>query len=334
MRPRGLGYAWCHHGEILQGVFPDRSGRRRPALVTLPMTGLRTTAEFVLGPPGGELSVAPPERTKALLAARAAMHVCARRLGFRPCGGWLRLSGPVPVGLGMGSSTSDVVAAVRAVTAAFGVALSPTTAARLAVRAETAADPLMFDTRPTLFAHRDGRVLEVLGDALPSALVLGCVLGGGGPVDTLALPVAEYLEDEYQEFQRLRALLRRAVRSADVGLLGAVCTGSARLNQRRHAKDELDELERVARRVGAAGVQVAHSGNVAGLVFDPEDPGLDRGLRRGARALNRAGVPVTMTFHIGGQLRRPTCTSTSRTRSAGRTWSVSRVDWCASGSRR
>ncbi|MDQ3789120.1 MAG: GHMP kinase, partial [Actinomycetota bacterium] len=223
---------------------------------------------------------------------------CARRTGRPRCGGHLRLHSDLPLGLGMGSSTGDVIAAVRAVAASFGVVLPPGVIARLAVLAEHASDPLMLDERPLLFAQREGRVLEDLGDALPPVVVVGCLTGGGVPVDTLAMPSAD-AHDDVREFEELRAMLRRAIASADVALLGEVSTESARRNQRRLPKDELTDLEAVARRAGSAGVQVAHSGNVAGLLFGPAADDLDERLWHCMRALHDRRIPVTRIFRTG-----------------------------------
>ncbi|MFI1394344.1 GHMP kinase [Streptomyces sp. NPDC020681] len=292
---RGRGYASCHHGEILQGVFLDGRGRRRAGLVTLPMYGLGTTAEFVRRP-GTDLSVVPADRTKALRAAGLAVEECVRLLGGPACGGELRLTADVPVGLGMGSSSSDVIAAVRAVADAYGLRLPPQTIAALAVRAERASDPLMLDGRPVLFAQREGHVLEVLGEALPPVVVVGCTLGGGRPVDTLSLPARRYDDEEVQAFEQLRSALRRAIADRDPALLGHVCTASAKRGQRTLRHAEFDTLRHVARRTGATGVQIAHSGNVAGLLFDPAGSGLRRRMRHCVHALNSNGIPVTRTF--------------------------------------
>ncbi|WP_327351392.1 GHMP family kinase ATP-binding protein [Streptomyces sp. NBC_01304] len=296
----GAGYAACHHGEILQGVFLDDRGRRCAGLVTLPLRGLGTRAEFVRRPGTGpsRVEVVPAGRTKALRAAVLAIEECAEHCQGELCGGELRLSGDIPVGLGMGSSSSDVIAAVRAVADAHGVRLAPETVARLAVRAERASDPLMLDGRPLLFAQREGRVLEVLGAALPPLVVVGCTLGGGRPVDTdtLALAEATYDDSDVGAYARLRTLLRRAIVHADPALLGHVATQSARRGQRRLAHAEFGAMTRIAGRFGAVGVQIAHSGCVAGLLFDPASRALRHRLRQCTAALQGEGIPVTRTF--------------------------------------
>lgn len=295
----GTGHAACHHGELLQGVFLDADGRRCAGLVTLPLAGPGSRADFVRRPgtPPEALTVVPADRGKAARAAGLAVAECAREAGLPPSGGQLRLTGDVPVGLGMGSSTSDVIATVRAVADAYGLRLAPAAVARLAVAAERASDPLMLDARPVLFAQREGRVLEVLGPALPPLAVVGCVLGGGAPVDTLALPVQEVTDTDVREYERLRVLLRRAIGSGDVRLLGRVATASARRAQRVLRHPEFETLTAIARRSGAAGVQIAHSGAVAGVLFDPAAPGgLRRRLHACRHALDAHGIPTTRTF--------------------------------------
>ncbi|MFJ7590469.1 GHMP kinase [Streptomyces sp. NPDC097617] len=295
---RGVGHAACHHGEILQGVFLDATGRRCAGLVTLPMTGPGSRAEFTRRPgtPPERLGVLPGDRTKAARAAALAVAECARRCREAPCGGELRIASDIPVGLGMGSSTGDVIAVVRAVADSYGVRLAPDTVARLAVRAELACDPLMLDTRPVLFAQREGRVLEVLGPRLPPLVVVGCALGGGAPVDTLSLPVPAHDASDVRAFERLRTLLRRAVATGNAALLGRVASASARRGQELLRHPEFDTLTDIARRLGAVGVQIAHSGAVAGLLLDPGARALRHRVRGCVRALESNGIAVTRTF--------------------------------------
>ncbi|PSJ29078.1 GHMP kinase [Streptosporangium nondiastaticum] len=296
--PTGTGHAPCHHGELLQGVFLDDEGRRCAGLVTLPMAGPGSRAEFVRRPGTAPeaLTVVPADRTKAARAAALAVAECAERTGQPPCGGELRIICDIPVGLGMGSSTSDVIAAVRAVADSYRLRPAPAAVARLAVRAELACDPLMLDGRPVLFAQREGRVLEILGPALPPLVVVGCALGGGAPVDTLSLPAHEPTDSDVRAWERLRTRLRRAVAGGDAQLLGRVATASARRGQEVLGHPEFGALDSIARRVGAAGVQIAHSGAVAGVLFDPAVPGLRHRVRSCLRALDAHGIPATRTF--------------------------------------
>ncbi|WP_406300520.1 GHMP kinase [Streptomyces sp. NBC_00618] len=290
----GTGHAPCHHGEILQGVFRDEHGRCRPGLVTLPMSEPGTHARFTPAP--GVLAVVPADRTKALRAATLTIEECATQCEREPCGGVLTLVGDIPVGLGMGSSTSDVLATVRAVADAFGLCLAPDVVTRIALSAELACDPLMLDGRPRLFAQRHGRVLEVLGEALPPVVVVGCALAGGASVDTLALPAPACADSDVDAYETLRAQLRRAVRDRDPALLGRVATASARRGQLRLGHAGFETLTALADRAGAVGIQIAHSGSVAGVLFDPTAPGARRRIHRCARDLDRAGLPVTRTF--------------------------------------
>ncbi len=94
-------------------------------------------------------------------------------------------------------------------------------------------------------------------------------------------------------FQVLRAALRRAVTLEDVELLGRVATASARINQRFLPKPKLEPLLELCRRNGGSGIQVAHSGTVAGLIFDPHRPGVDAAVQRCLAGIGEMGLTVT-----------------------------------------
>ena len=266
----GIGYATAHHGELLQGVFDDGTGRLRRALVTMPLPGRGSRVVFypsqshwgVVGPPG-------------LTKSRRAAIYALREFAGHPSpakGGRVEITSNVPRGIGMGSSTSDVTATIKAVADYHGVSLSVEEIGRLAVLAEIASDPVMIDDRVVLFAHRDGLVLETFGHRLPPMVVVGCDTAPGQVVETLGLPPADYSDREAGEFQVLRGALRRAIALEDVALLGKVATASARINQRYLPKPGLEVLIELGLRHGAVGLQIAHSGTVAGLIFDPRQP--------------------------------------------------------------
>jgi uncharacterized protein involved in propanediol utilization len=295
----GIGHAPAHHGELLQGVFADEDGRPRRALVTLPQPELRSRAIF--HPSHHHWGVVgTPELEKVRRAAARAL----REFGARPAaakGGWIEISSDVPRGIGMGSSTADVTAAIRAVADYHGVALSVEQVARLAVSAECASDSVMIDRRVVLFAHRDGVVLESLGDQLPPMTVLGCDTDPtGAGVDTLALRPAEYDARELVVLEALRAALRHAVATGDVALLAEASTESARLNQRFLAKPLEQRLE-LGDGCGALGIQVAHSGTVAGLIFDPRLPDTESNVAAARAGLADLGLPETTVIRVPSQ---------------------------------
>ncbi|BCJ69305.1 L-threonine kinase BluE [Polymorphospora rubra] len=281
-----------HHGEILQGVFAREPGMV-PGLVTLPCPMYYVRATFV---PGGmdRVEVVPQWKSKARRAAELTLATLDL-----PCGGRLELSGDVPLGRGFGSSTSDVLAAINAVGDAYEVPVPPHTAARVAVRAETASDSLMFGDRVVLFAQRAGEVLEDFGNPLPPMHVLGfgnrTVTDGTG-VDTLALPPALYDRRETAIFAELRVMLREAVATKDVALLGRVATVSTQINQRHLPIPALERILGIVAEVGAVGLQTAHSGDISGILLDRDHPDVDARLERARHLLRDLGFVEQWEF--------------------------------------
>ncbi|HEX8093146.1 hypothetical protein [Jatrophihabitans sp.] len=295
----GIGFAPAHHGELLQGMFLDDAGVPHRALVTLPQPALGTRAVFrpsythggVLGP------------SELIKVRRAAILTLGRLPSYRsPAkGGQIEITSTVPHGIGMGSSTSDVTATIRAVADSHGHPLEKEEVARLAVLAECASDSVMICDQVVLFAQREGTVLEVFGQQLPPMLVLGCDTAPEEKVDTLRLPPAPYDRSEIAQFGVLRAALRRAVAKSDLALLGRVATASARINQRYLPKPQLEMLLRLCAEHGGCGVQVAHSGTVAGLIFDARAEQVAANIDRCADALSDAGLAVTGLIDPAGR---------------------------------
>jgi uncharacterized protein involved in propanediol utilization len=292
-----VGWAPAHHGELLQGVFEDGSGRLCRGLVTLPEPGRGTRAVFYPSQSHWGV-VGTPELTKVRRAALLALReFCTHPAPAK--GGQVEITTDVPRSIGMGSSTSDVAATIRAVADYHGVALSREEVGRLAVLAECAADSVMIDDRVVLFAHRDGVVLETFGPRLPPMVVVGCDTMPGVRVDTLGLQPAEYDEREIGAFGVLRAAVRRAVATEDVALLGRVATASARINQRFLPKPGLEDLLELCEGLGGCGVQVAHSGTVAGLIFDARRPGVDEAVERCVVGVEERGLVLTALIGPG-----------------------------------
>ena len=281
----GTGRAHGHHGEILQGAFRS-GGEVRRGLVTLPCPSYWSKATVALeGDTAARLSVRPAWKTKA----RRAVALVLDALGVEGLGGVVRVASNIEPGRGCGSSTSDVTAAIHATLDATGRFLPSAAIARLAVAAEGASDATFWD-RPVLFAQRQGLVIEDFGSPLPRLEVLAFATAPDGVgIDTLALPAPRYGEDEIERFEGLRAELRGALARSDARGIAAVATHSARLNQRYLPQPGFDEIAALAPRVGAIGIQVAHSGEVGGMLFEPA-PSLEWSARSAAQELEAMGL--------------------------------------------
>ena len=291
----GRGFCRGHHGELLQGVaWSPRRSENVPALVTIPL------------PRHGSFAVFRPHRTrhgvrsagarsKSVRAAEIVLRTCDDHGLPRPPGGTLHLRSDLPRGCGMGSSTADVVATIRSVCDCCGLPLDDLHISAIAVQAETASDPLAFDTVPVLFAQRHGEVLRRWNRPLPPVRLVGCRLPGQA-VDTLGVSPPAYTSDEHAEFAHLTSALETAVRTGNARTLGRVATGSALINQRYLPKPDLPRVLEICERTGGVGVQVAHSGTVCSIMYDPTDAAVDQRTVRARRALDAAGFSSTARY--------------------------------------
>jgi uncharacterized protein involved in propanediol utilization len=287
----GRGGIHAHHGEIVQGLFYSSDGRLEHGLVTLPCSLFGTRVRF-RPLRSGPLTVEPGDRSRARTAARMTLDA----LGRTGWGGSIRIDGNVPLRWGCGSSTTDVLATIRAVADAFDTVLEPEWIARLSVASETASDSLMYGPeRAVLFAQRRGSVLLDLGGPLPRVQVLGFNTEEDRGVETLSLPPCQYTPWEAEAFQPILGLLRRAVELQDPALLGRVATASTTIMQRHRPKRFMPQLLQLAGEVGALGVQVAHSGTVAGFLFEPRPAAAGR-IERAREGLRGIGLHGSWEF--------------------------------------
>jgi L-threonine kinase len=205
----------------------------------------------------------PPDTPKSVAALRAALV----RLRHAEMGGQLRILSDLPRAKGMASSTADITATVYALAEALGERLEPWEVARIALSVEPS-DGLMFPGL-ALFDHRGGRVYEDLGPAPPLEVM---VLDFGGTVDTLAYNRryrAGLLRKMVAEHQEALVAVKAGLRRGNLADIGCGATLSARAHQCILYKPQLETVIGLAREVGALGINVAHSGTVIGVLFDP-----------------------------------------------------------------
>jgi len=251
-----------HAGEILQGAAPSATGLHR-ILVSLPAPNFCARASFRPSAKGG-LRVSPIWKQKGLRAANLACHA----FGAPNPSGLIRLSSNIPVCRGLGSSTSDCVAAIRAVAAWRQESPSEETVAKLAQQAEDSSDSTMFNEQVVAFRHCEGTVQEYLGKGLPLLRVLlveSVPAGQGVRTDRLLRP--EYTATQIDCFVHLLAKLKEAVQVNDSRSVGAVATASATINQRYFPKPHFDAVMEVSEQSGALGVAAAHSGTLLVLLY-------------------------------------------------------------------
>lgn len=315
------GVATCHphFGELLQGAFDVAEGKHRRAvraLVSVHMPYADGSVARVALEPGriGKfvpeagrtgIHVRPAHFRKCEIATRLALDA----FGMKNMAAKLEVTTFVPEGAGMGSSTTGVVASIRAVAQAVSayrgarIIPAPHLQAKLAVAAEHASDSVMFDCTGTtiLFAQRTGKVVRTFNGPLPQMHILGFDTGSAGSgVDTDRLPRARYSRDQIAAFGCALAVLERAISEQSVTLAGRLATFSAMMSetamQNPLKKPKLNELLRIKESTGSAGIVVAHSGTVAGLIFDPALPGLRTRVGEASNAIAHLGFDRLRTF--------------------------------------
>ncbi|WP_020508774.1 hypothetical protein [Bradyrhizobium sp. WSM2793] len=315
------GIATCHphFGELLQGAFNVAEGGHRRtirALVSVHMpysdgAVARVTLEpsrmGKYAPEVGHtgIQVRPPHFRKCEIAARLALDA----FGMTSMAANLEVTTFVQEGAGMGSSTTGVVASIRATVQAVSayraspIILAPHLQAKLAVAAEHASDSLMFDCTAStvLFAQRIGKVVRTFNGPLPQMHILGFDTGSaGGGIDTDRLPRARYSRDQIAAFGCALAVLERAIAEQSVALAGRVATFSATTSETAMRnplkKPKFNELLRIKEGTGSAGIVVAHSGTIAGLIFDPALPDLRTRVGEASTAIARLGFDRLLTF--------------------------------------
>lgn len=230
-----------HFGELIQG----RIGENGPvALVTLPCPDLCVTAQFQ---PDRHLRLFSQQRLITPAQARTFLT------GLNGAFGRFRLHAQMPAGGGAGASTAALVALAQ-------LACRGATAKEIAqacIATEGASDPLMLP-RPerVLWASRRAQVLAQL-PPLPRFDVVGGFFGP--PRRTRSVD---------HNFADVSDLVARWQSVPDLETLAQVASLSAQRNLALRGPAQ-DPTENLAKRLGAVGHVIAHTGSARGLIFAP-----------------------------------------------------------------
>jgi uncharacterized protein involved in propanediol utilization len=277
------GSAFGHAGEFLQGAV-ENNGTLRRILITIPAPELRSNATFTASEENG-LTVTPRWKQKSLTAFHLSWLLFS---AMAPCG-MLEIQSEIPVSGGMGSSTADCVAAIRAAAAYWNRELRPDQIATLAHQAECFSDATMYEDRLVVFQHCEGKLHEYLDGDIPNFQLLVVEPRSDFRIDTDALTRPDYSAAEICQFSECLSRFRHACAVNDVHEIARIATISARINQRYHPKARMDEVVRIATENDALGIAVAHSGIIQILLFPPAPLG-EQVLRKVSIELEEIGM--------------------------------------------
>ena len=273
----GRGFAAGTCGELVQGALGDGEAFQ----VSLPIAA--GTQVWVRCAGADAVAVeCDPGLAKLAASIRATLEL----LDAGPQRVTVRRGSDLPTGTGMGSSTADIVAAARAVAAAFGVRLTAGDLAGLAGGIE-ATDGSMYRGM-TLVRRRGGALRRWRWTPRFTALVLV----PRSVVCTDAVAVDALRSDRYD------GLVDDLDRAADRGdrrpFLSAART-SARLHHEILGNRWAPDLDPLVAGAGALGAAIAHTGTVAGLLYEPTADGRRAARSAAARLAPRLDVRAMVT---------------------------------------
>ena len=241
-------------GEWVQGWIGDGE-----ALVSCV---IEKCGHVIIEPDGSDKDL-PPKAVRAL-------RLGCQSLGISLDGWGVSLDNPLPVAMGLASSTVDVCGVLAAAAEVSGSPFDEERLFSLCCRVEPS-DGVMFSGL-ALVDHLGGRVLERLPS--PPPLWLAAVL----PERTLDTDA--YRRDPlfvmairrfWAEHQDAYRVLRQGLLKGDAGFIGAGAGESARIQQLLLPREEWPLLLACKQECGEQGVVVAHSGTASAVLFESEE---------------------------------------------------------------
>ena len=240
-------------GELAQGIINGRD-----MLITCPISWhSEVVIEFVPARPHDV-----EENYKSYEAVRQLLRNHRQERDFS-----LIIRSTLPRSKGMASSSADIAAACAAAAQAleFPVDLAEINKIALAIEPTDG----VFFPGIVAFDHIRGDRLELLGE--PPDIKLA-IFDFGGEVDTTAFnrrtDLTALRRKRQADFAESYALIKEGLATGNPVLIGKGATISALSNQIILPKPCLEKIMLISSGYGALGVNIAHSGTVAGVLFD------------------------------------------------------------------
>ena len=238
-------------GELAQGTIDGKN-----FLITCPID---LYSEVTVKPHEGAASL--DVGSKVISAIKKTLHYLQVTDNFH-----VTVKSELPIGKGMASSSADISATCQSIALSAGKLLSLDEITNIALSIEPT-DGIYYPG-VVLFDHVKGHLRQALGNAIPMYIAIFDV---GGEIDTLHFNQRSDLEKLNQakrmQVQNAMNLIVEGLTKNNVALLGKGSTLSALANQKILYKPHLEEIIDIALSWGAAGVNIAHSGTVVGVLL-------------------------------------------------------------------
>lgn len=254
---RGSAPGTC--GEFVQGVLPNRTRFH----VTCPINMSSTVVTKLR--PAEELSVVGLRDYQSKLALAVEYTVEALGLGPQEVSVWPWSD--IDVGKGMGSSTADVLAGIRAVVDAAGERLSESEEGALAARVESS-DGSMYRGIAAV-NHKTCEMVKAW-DWYPEFAIVMLVPQASVDTHSILFRGQEELAGEYEA---LLESMDAAIADRSLPRFAEQSTRSAELNQRFLVNPYSNALSGRLEEFGALGLNVGHTGTVCGILFPNTEEG-------------------------------------------------------------
>jgi L-threonine kinase len=257
---RGVAPGTC--GEFVQGVLPDGT----PFHITCPIN--KSASVIAQLRPARELTVLGLSAHHRKLGL--AIEYAVKELGLGATEVTIRHWSDLDIAKGMGSSTADVLAGMRAVADAAGTRFDTATEGRLAARVESS-DGSMY---PGIAAvnHKTCEMVRAW-DWYPEFVIV--MLVPQDSVDTQSISF-DGQGELAMEYECLLDEMNVAVEERSTSRFAEQSTRSAKLNERFLLNPYSRKLSDRLGDVGALGLNVGHTGTVCGLLFPNTDEGRTR----------------------------------------------------------
>ncbi|WP_303869365.1 GHMP kinase [Acetobacterium wieringae] len=240
-------------GEYIQGWYDGN-----PCLVSSPIDRY---SRILIEEGSGNLDTLKPKTQKLVEAVFRRFRIPEQEAEHLH----VTMTSEIPLEKGMASSTADIAGMAAGLSAYFNLGLTPETIGTLCSSIEPS-DNLMFE-RLNLFNHISGSVLTEF-DGTVSADIL--IIDFHGGIDTMTFNETQddYGPQDLAVFAEIVAQFEQGVRTNSLKDIGAACTKSAILNQKRLKKNYLDCLIGLSRDFGGLGTVIGHSGTVIGIMYE------------------------------------------------------------------